>query len=304
MNDIIEAQKALNIPQSGVVDELTSAALRNYQSKNGLIAHGLLDEATIEKLLPGVGGELDTDFFSKPPVIHTQFLSPGQFLSPSKKRYIFLHHTAGWNNPYAVISDWNRDARGPIGTQYVIGGPNISTGDPKYDGEIVQCMKDDQFGWHLGIGNTAVHRESIGIELCNFGWLTLNGYTSLKTGKWISKPPGKYTYTGVRVQDDQVVDLGFDFRGFRYYHRYSDRQLDALRSLLPALSEKHGVDISKGLKQRLIANKDPRKAFEYSDAIRNGTENKTGLYCHSNVIKAGKWDINPQPEMIKLILDI
>lgn len=303
--DIRDAQRYLNLPQTGENDDLTRAAIRNFQQKNGIVATGMLDQNTIAKMFPAVGGNLDTDLSARP-IINQRFLSRDEYLTTNeKRRYVFLHYTAGWNNPYNVVRDWENDTRGPIATQFVIGGINPVTGDTKYDGEIVQALPDHAYGWHLGIGNTAVHRQSIGIEICNFGWLTQGKWISLKTNKWVNgKPDSFYTYTGAEVKPEFVTDLKRPFRGYRFFHSISERQIESLEYLIKMLCERHKIDINLGLKQRLRVSKDPFDAFSFSQLIRDGIESPTGIYSHTNVINSGKWDIYPAPNIIEMFTKI
>lgn len=303
--DVKDAQRFLNIPQTGIIDDLTRAALRNYQQKNNLVATGLFDIETETKMFPSVGGNLDTDLFNQP-TIKQRLLPREEYLTTSeKRRYIFLHYTAGWENPYNVVSNWDADKRGPIATQFVIGGINPVTGDPKYDGEIVQCLPDIGYGWHLSIGNNAVHRQSIGIEVCNFGWVTKGGYVDLKTGKGVSKKPNSfYTYTGTEIKPEFVTDLGREFRGFRYFHTVTEKQIESLEYLIKILCSKHNIDPENGLKKRLLSNTDPFQAFEFSQNIVDGKEASTGIYCHTNVVKSGKWDLSPTKPVIDMILNL
>ena len=43
---------------------------------------------------------------------------------PINAEWLFLHHTAGWHNPYNVIKQWDADKNGPISTEFVLGGPS------------------------------------------------------------------------------------------------------------------------------------------------------------------------------------
>lgn len=303
MNEINELQIKLKIPVTGVLDELTQAALRNYQLKNGLVTNGLLDAPTKEKLGIGNDGRFDTDQFSEIP-IKKYFLPKGEYFNgPSKKESIFLHHTAGFNNPFAIVDMWGKDPRAQIGTQYVIGGPHPTTGDSIHDGVIVQCFNDENYAWHLGIGNTEVHRNSIGIELCNFGWVTKGGYRNPKTGKWVTgRTDSFYSYTGLVIPRFQIVDLGVEFRGFRYYHKYSESQLQSLKFLIKTIGERLGINIYNGIIDRLKKGLDPIQTFGYWAEARYGREK--GMFCHSNVVESGKWDLSPQPDLIEMLMSL
>lgn len=321
LNHIVkQTQSILKIPETGVLDDFTEAAIRNFQMKNSLMATGELDSDTVgllgldpiityienknteddsEMTIP-VEPTPDTDQVSVSPI--KEYLLPtGQYLKgPTPKWSIFLHHTAGWNNPFQQVDIWAKDQSGPIGTHFVIGGPNSSTGESRYDGEIVQCIPDQDYAWHLTIGNTDVHRNSIGIELCNFGWLTKGGFNDLKTKKWISKNPSFfYTWAGGIVEQSQVIDLGFEFRNYRYFHKYSKKQIQSLKFLLIYLGERFDVDIYSGIANRIKSGMHPRDAFEYWPDARYGKIR--GVFCHSNVLATGKWDMSPQPSVVELL---
>jgi hypothetical protein len=96
MDEIIAIQRILKLPVTGVLDEFTEAALRNYQIKNGLPVTGLLDNTTKSKLNLSEDALMhDTDQFSADG-IKKYFLPPGQFFAEKTPKWsIFLHHTAG-----------------------------------------------------------------------------------------------------------------------------------------------------------------------------------------------------------------
>jgi N-acetyl-anhydromuramyl-L-alanine amidase AmpD len=176
--EIREIQEALNIPLTGEYDDFTEAAVRNFQQKNKLTVNGVVDNSTKELLLANnKEGLISTDLSEVKQDISKYLLKTNEYYTTEeKKEWLFLHHTAGWNNPFAVVDAWELDTRGRVATEYLIGGKHIQTLDAKYDGKIVQCFPNHKnYGWHLGIGNTLVHRASIGIEVCNFGWLVKDG---------------------------------------------------------------------------------------------------------------------------------
>jgi N-acetyl-anhydromuramyl-L-alanine amidase AmpD len=295
MMDIKLIQTALKIPVTGVYDEFTESAVRNFQLKNNFPASGIVDNATLELLQTSQNdGLISTDLLENNPVIKQRFLSKGQYIDQkTKKRTIFLHFTAGWDNPFNVIADWERDKRGPIGTHFIIGGENAQTLTGKYDGEIVQVLPNyDVYAWHLGIGNVALHRESIGIEVCSFGPMTL------KHGKF-------YNAYHKEVNSACVIDLGLDFRGYRYYQRFTELQLNAIKTLVLKLANELDIDVRKGTQEFLKVG-DPFTAFDYNVNVHKDTI-KEGLFLHTQVSPKNKygnyekWDCPPQPELVELI---
>jgi len=291
-NKITEIQSKLGIPQTGILDEFTQAAWKNYCIKNQIEYKALVGESVDpeEHHDPNIGF-LTTDR-SDAPKIKSYPLKAGQFqVGPTKKEYLFLHFTAGWENPYNVVNDWNNDTRGTIGTQFVIGGRNCQTLVDKYDGEIVECMNYKNYAWHLGIGNVPLHRNSIGIEVCNFGPLHRvgNDYFS-----WANK----------RIAPSEIIELSKEFRGYKAFHKITDDQLKGLNFLIAKIAKDTGIDPTKGLKERL-KKMDPWKAFDYDSEIKDGK--LKGLFCHTNVSPKNryggyeKWDWHPDPNLIDLI---
>jgi len=293
--EIKEIQSKLSIPQTGILDEFTQAGWRNYCLKNNIQFSPLVAEDTEEEIEPVTHdvsqGFITTDL-QEQPQIKKSLLSKGQFLTTKeKKEWVFLHCTAGWDNPFATVTDWNTDKRGAIGTQFVIGGKHGQTLRTQYDGEIVECMTYQDYAWHLGIGNTKMHRNSVGIELCNLTYLTKvkNDYFM-----WANK----------RVNPSEIIDLKQDYRGHRYFHKITNDQLHSLNFLIAKIGKDQGIDITKGLKERL-KKMDKFKAFGYDADIKAG--NQKGLFCHTNVSGPNrfggfeKWDLFPQEELVDLI---
>lgn len=297
-------QEAIGVPITGQLDALTTAAIRNFQIKAGLNPTGGLDQSTIAGITAKLNINIDMDEDMKDDntdistdlsetsahlEIHEYMLPSDEYITKfgkiTDKKYIFIHHTAGWDNPYKTADAWANDTRGQIGTHYVIGGKNVKTGDDKYDGEVLQCIPDEYFGWHLGDVDSFMHKHSIGIELCNFGYLTLGN-------------DGIYrTYTGQAVPKDQVADLGVKFRGYRYWHRYTDKQLSSLKALIEMLSGKYNINIYTGLVEWMDKLGDI-EAFQYADAAKHGEVK--GLLSHT-CVRTDKFDVSPQPKLIEML---
>ena len=225
------------------------------------------------------------------------------FKGPTTKKWSFGHHTAGWHNPYKVIDSWGRDNRGKVATEYVLGGQKITDNNNEFDGVLVKAFPQGGWGWHLGIGRRKLHSHSIGIELNNFGYLTRGGYYKRVNGKktWIRKQPGKfYTYVGTKANPNQVVELEKEFRGYKYWHSYSDAQIEKLRVWLLEIEDRYGINPRKGLVE-LIKEKGVFEAFDFCDV--KYVKNNPGFYCHTNVQK-GKFDLYPHPKLIKMLLNL
>jgi hypothetical protein len=284
--DVKLLQKALGItPADGNFGPKTDAAVRNFQGSHGLAIDGLVGPTTQKMIFKeDLENHLDTQITLSQ--FEHYYLDNDEYHSgPNKPEYLFLHHTAGGENPVATVDMWNNDTRGKIGTEFVIGGTSINGKSTKWDGLIVKCMPDGGYGAHLGDnGSQSMHVNSVGIEVCNFGPLT-------KVGNVFK------TYTGSIVHPDQVCDLGFKFRGFQYYHKYTDAQIEALRELILFIEERDGINIKKGLVEWLTT-KTHAEAFDFSKDAWSGKVK--GMLTHTNTRK-DKSDMSPQPELIAML---
>ncbi len=215
-------------------------------------------------------------------------LDEGQYIREAvAKSSIYIHHTAGSASPQGVKRWWN-ETETRVGTAFIIGGkPTRSSHDWK-DGELVQVFSSKYWAYHLGLkksnmppgsaGSKYLNSSSIGIELCNWGYLS-------------KKADGKY-YTNVNsvVPEEDVLDLGYDWRGYRYWHAYTDNQLRILGELIVYLGEKYSIPLC--YKGDSIFELDMR-AFE----------GEAGVFTHASVRK-DKTDCYPDPRLIQLLKGI
>ena len=114
-----------------------------------------------------------------------------------------------------------------------------------------------------------------------------------------SEKDGKYyNYVNREVSTDQVCDLGYDFRGYQYWHAYTDEQIEATRLLIKEIQRRHPqIDVSKGL-QEWLATETDAEAFEFKDDAYKGKVR--GMLTHTNTRK-DKTDWSPQPKIIAML---
>lgn len=288
---------------SGIFGKLTEEASRKFQDRSGLVVDGIVGINTFSAAFRL--GFLTSDNNNEEEIFKKYFLPENEYgKSEGDYRWICLHHTAGWNNPYNVINSWGRDNRGIVATEFVIGGQRITNSDSQYDGEILQAFPEGNFGWHLGIGNNFKHRNTVGIELCNFGYLTKGGFFTRQNGRNVfvdRKKDHFYTYVGTEISPDsnQVVELTKEFRGFKFWHKYSDLQINQTKKLLEFISKRNNIDLREGL-PNLIREKGV-EAFDLVD--RRMCESRRSVWSHTNYTM-GKYDVFPQPEMIDMLLTL
>lgn len=280
---VVTLQEFLKLTADGIFGPKTESAVKSYQKKNGLIPDGVVGPKTWAHM-----GILNTDNAENLEVekaleIKKHYMPVGTYFpGPVKKQWIFLHHTAGWEDPYQVADMWARDDRGNVATEYILGGQSVRNGNTKYDGELIQCFPEGGYGWHTGTGNSVMHRNSVGIEVCCMGQI-VNGKT----------------YVGTPTDPNQIVKLAKPFRGFQFWHKYSDAQITALKQWILFVAERYDIDPTVGLVEYIKA-----KGADGFDVLDLARANSTpGMYSHTNVLR-GKVDMFPQQELIDMLLSL
>jgi hypothetical protein len=210
--------------------------------------------------------------------------SEGQYFQEEyPKKQIYLHHTAGNADGEGTFRYWgNNNER--VATCVAITGklPN----HPELDGLIVQGFPSKYWAYHLGIP-TAVFVErqipfqrldkiSMGIEICNWGQLTL------KDGKF-------YNYVGREVPKDEVCELPVPYKGYKYFHNYTDKQIQSVKDLLLYWKEKYGIPLTYH--------------EDIWDVTPRALKGEAGVYTHNSVRK-DKSDIYPHPKMVEMLKSI
>lgn len=177
------------------------------------------------------------------------------------KTQLVMHHTGGGTG-YSAWS-WFKErnnGKGTISVPYII--------EP--DGSILNLFQNPfQFGYHLGVaGKSNLDKASIPTELVNWGFL-------------------KEQEIGKKVKEGEVIEYPALFRGFKYFHRYTDAQIESTYTLLKTLSFVTSIP--------LIYNYD--QFFKVSKKALSG---EPGLFSHCSY-RADKTDCHPQPELIQML---
>lgn len=295
--------------------DVTVAAVKQFQKAKGLGVDGKVGEGTLNLLLKGVDADLytidestqksrpnpnlgkDTDnklanlgayTTVEGATIHRHYMDTDEYISGEKLNSVnfFIHHSAGGHSAVAMGNMWNTDTRGRIGTQYGISGRSLK-GDDSINGQIVEFFPDHAYGWHIGkCTNFSKVAKSVGVELCNYGAVTL------KQGKF-------YNYVNSEVPADQVITLSKPFRGHLHWHNYTDAQIEQLRLLLLHVEKIYPtINIRAGLPALLKKGVDPTEAFGYQPDCDKGVV--TGTWTHTNVRK-DKLDCYPHPKLVAML---
>ncbi len=217
--------------------------------------------------------------------ITTSFLKDNQYYKETTKKFgIVIHHTAGGPNPINVITGWNANEE-RVATAFIIAGKSTS---PNYkDGEIFQTFDTNHWAHHLGIKstqlpkgsltNTALNQGTIAIELCNWGGLTKDAQGNFRT------------YVNTIIPFDEVIEYEKPFKGYKFYHKYTDEQLVSLNSLLVYLCEKYKIP----------------KTYHTDmwDISKEAMKGNPGIYTHVSY-RTDKSDCHPYPELINLLQNL
>ena len=165
-------QDFLSIGSDGSFGKGTERAVKNWQANNKLTVDGIVGSASWNAMgLSSTDIEEASYETESGLIIHRHFLPTHEYKTGSNPEFAFLHHTAGWHNPYKIVDAWGRDSRGQVATEFVLGGQSVKGNDDNHDGELIQCMPKGGWGWHLGTGMSYMAKHSVGIEVNNFGWL-------------------------------------------------------------------------------------------------------------------------------------
>jgi N-acetyl-anhydromuramyl-L-alanine amidase AmpD len=214
-------------------------------------------------------------------------LPTSQFVDKEySKHQIYLHHTASSANPFGVVQYW-METNERVGTAFVVAG-KPSKGVTEYeDGDIIQCFSSKKAGWHLGLKQTDLNRgkpgnkttswlnlNTIGIEICNWGYLTKSNQ-------------GFKTYSGAIVPDSRVHEYSTAFRGHKYYEKYTESQLESTRNLLDYLCTTYDID------RRF-------KGMEIFDIDKRALRGENGIFTHVSV-RVDKFDCHPYPPFVEML---
>jgi len=213
-----------------------------------------------------------------------------------KKETIWLHNTGGGSRPDWSVNGWekefekdlsgnlvlNQDGRIKplkVGVSYIIGRKSSSNDEKVWDGKILNTFDDKYWAYHLGINSNQsldLNSKSIGIEFCNYGPLTLG-----IDGRF-------YNSVNKPINEKDVVKLDRPYRGYDYFERYTNSQLESARSLILHLINKHAIKIDGKIYNE--------NWFNYNSYYHSNG----GIRTHSHIRK-DVFDIFPQKEMIQML---
>ena len=212
----------------------------------------------------------------KPNIVDHDFPKNQYYLEVTPKNQIVLHHTVSGPGVGGDVNWWKQTPE-HVATCVIVGR----------DGTINTLFSSKHWAHHLGIKtwifkkwdvksygqNKKLNKAAIGLELDSWGGLV--------------KRNGKFYHTGNReISADKVVDYGREIRGFRYYEKYTDQQIQSVVYLLKYWNKTYKIPIKY--------NPDIWKMN--TDALKG----VPGVYTHVSY-RPDKSDCHPQLELINAL---
>lgn len=201
-------------------------------------------------------------------IIKSKRLKNDQFYPTAvSKDQIFWHHTAGLTADGAI--NWWNQTPDHVGVAYVI----------DRDGKIYEVFDPKCWGYHLGVkgDDDQIEKKSIGIEIVAGGQLYKENDDFIFYPLYPNKTAGK------KIDPKEVWEItGEGWRGFNYYHAYTDEQIESLIGLTKQLMASFGIKIQE--------NFEGIEFFQFNPLIY--TRHLNGVWSHSSV-RTDKNDIVP-----------
>jgi N-acetyl-anhydromuramyl-L-alanine amidase AmpD len=199
--------------------------------------------------------------------VTNNFLRLGQYYdSVYPKKQIVIHHTAGGPSATATKNWWDSNPQ-RLATDFII----------DQHGSVIRTFPKGYWAWHIGLGRPDLDSQAIGIEVCNYGYLTKQGTVF------------RNAYGGIV---NNVYTLAQPYRGHTYYENYTDAQFASLDKLLRALVEEYDIPLNKETFRTGQGG-----IFEL---MPEATSGKKGIYAHGAYL-AGKTDMYPHPKLLSLL---
>jgi len=194
----------------------------------------------------------------------------------TNKNQVVLHHTVSGDNAKAVTSYWGSDKK-RVATCIII----------SRDGTPYQLFSSSYWGYHIGVKAKTfaefslpyvkLDKYSIGVELTNWGGL--------------KKIDGKLYNTYGGVVNSEIQEYPNGYRGFKYFEKYTDKQIQTLKELLIFWGDKYGIPL------------DYKGNDNFFDLSMSALEGNSGIFSHTS-FRGGKSDIHPQSELIDMLKNL
>ncbi len=163
-----------------------------------------------------------------PPIISNQLALPDDqyFMNGSTKTGISLHHTCG-GTASSTIDWWKSDGQ-MVGTAFII----------DRDGTIYQAFDPNGWAFQFGLkwgdpSRINFEKRFIGIEIASEGRLIENNGNLYCFGTISSRTLKK---------KEEAFDYGKNYRGYRYFDKYENEQIDSVIQLVNYLCSEFSIE--------------------------------------------------------------
>jgi len=203
----------------------------------------------------------------------------------TKKTQIVLHHTVSGDGVEGDIAWWNK-MNDKVATHYIIDRQGV-----------IHQLFDDKF-WAYHLGTTAEHfrkfglsfqnlnKNSIGIELDSWGPVLPSGDKYYPV-RWDTASKKHLPDTAKKPINGHPDEYCSGFKNYRFFERYTSKQLSSLAFLLDKLCLDHGISPKYKGDSFWIANK-----FALSG--------QAGIWGHIS-FRSDKSDPHPQTELVQIL---
>jgi hypothetical protein len=208
------------------------------------------------------------------------------------KTQICLHHSSGSDNAKNFFEGWKVSPE-RVATCMAI----------EDDGELYKIFSSEYWAYHINVaskGNQSLYEHplygkylkynavdienrTIGVEVCNWGGLKLiDGQYHTYVSKAVDKNRSKLS----TVDESKVIHYPGGWRGYEYFERYTDKELEALWRLLRFWCKTYGIPT--------------RLTGDIFDLNLDAFMGSPGVYTHASY-RQDKSDMHPQPELKQML---
>lgn len=208
------------------------------------------------------------------------------------KKQIVLHHTVSGDNINGIIAHFEKNKSNKIAVAYCI----------NRKGEIFNLFDDKYHANHLGL--TTKHFQqfklpyqnlnlsTIGIELLSWGALKKGTDGYYYPIQYINNPKVRIAGQCPQFEYSQIesnCSCVEEYRGYKYFEKYTKEQLNSLKILLQQLCTKYQI---------------PKKYNPIMNSCDiNALKGEKGIFTHA-AYRPDKSDLSPQFELIKILKNL
>jgi len=219
------------------------------------------------------------------------FPEDSYYREDTPKNQVVLHFTVSGEGVKGDIDTW-LSMKSRVATPLIV----------ERDGTPYQIFSSKYWAHHLGIKSTflkeqgfkdsskrndLLNKGSIGIEIDNWGGLVLGDGTEKKFGnKLVKTIKGKFYADYGNVVNVPVVEYPNGFRGYYYFEKFTDHQIQTVGELLLFFNKRYDIPLDY--------NED------MWDISKDALSGKRGIYTHVSY-RTDKSDLHPQVEMIEML---